>query len=114
MVQVDDLIRAFLACIIRERHATEGFGRQRIAEEEDGSVKLMRGTWLQLCRHTPSRLRRFWAWLCIVLVWVRRKWELFRGAKLILPRRRSQFQGHVPEGRQKRERLRQMYDHASR
>jgi hypothetical protein len=42
-----------LACIIRERHATEGFGRQRIAEEEDGSVKLMRGTWLQaLQAHT--------------------------------------------------------------
>ena len=42
-----------LTCIIRERHATEGFGRQRIAEEEDGSVKLMRGTWLQaLQAHT--------------------------------------------------------------
>jgi hypothetical protein len=47
------LTRSSLACIIRERHATEGFGRQRIAEEEDGSVKLMRGTWLQaLQAHT--------------------------------------------------------------
>jgi len=46
-------VTAHLACIIRERHATEGFGRQRIAEEEDGSVKLMRGTWLQaLQAHT--------------------------------------------------------------
>jgi hypothetical protein len=46
-------VRKSLACIIRERHATEGFGRQRIAEEEDGSVKLMRGTWLQaLQAHT--------------------------------------------------------------
>jgi hypothetical protein len=104
-----------LACIIRERHATEGFGRQRIAEEEDGSVKLM--PWDMAAGFAGTHHRGcddFGAWLCIVLVWVRRKWELFRGAKLILPRRRSQFQGHVPEGRQKRERLRQMYDHASR
>jgi hypothetical protein len=49
----EHLCVALLACIIRERHATEGFGRQRIAEEEDGSVKLMRGTWLQaLQAHT--------------------------------------------------------------
>ena len=33
-------------------------------------------------------------------------------AKLVLPRRRSQFHRHVPEGSQKRERLRQVHNHA--
>ena len=41
-------------------------------------------------------------------------WISFRGAVAVLPRRCSQFHRHVPEGRQKRERLRQVYDHAPR
>ena len=42
-----------LACIIRERPASDEFARHKIAEEDDGSVKLLCGTWRQaLQAHT--------------------------------------------------------------
>src|ERR1035438_8823726 len=42
-----------LACIIRERPASDDFARHKIAEEDDGSVKLVCGTWRQaLQAHT--------------------------------------------------------------
>src|ERR1019366_2099972 len=42
-----------LTCIIRERPASDDFARHKIAEEDDGSVKLVCGTWRQaLQAHT--------------------------------------------------------------
>jgi hypothetical protein len=39
-------------------------------------------------------------------------WVVFRWCDALLPRRCFQFQRHVPEGRQKRERSGQVHNHA--
>jgi hypothetical protein len=46
--------------------------------------------------------------------WFRQtNWEVLWWSDAVLPRYCSQLQSHVPEGLQKRERLRQVYDHAA-
>jgi hypothetical protein len=46
-------LSADLACIIRERHASDDFACHNIAEEDDGGVKLLCGPWGQaLQAHT--------------------------------------------------------------